>query len=401
MKRILYVEGCLDGTVGGSHTCLFSMVSNLNRRNFYPIVIFYYENIISYNLRRKGIETHILKYFKMLNLKYLGFGRKNDFSILNKCILLCQKCLNFFIFLKTVISYVFFLYSKSIDIVHLNNSLSTNHDWMIAAKLLRIKCVCHERGINQKLSKTSIFLAKRLDAIICISSYISKNLKKQGIRPSKLRIIYDGVDISRTKIKIDRNTIRKKIGIRNSDKVIGVVGNIKTWKGQKTVVLATAILKNQYLLNLKCILVGGWYKNDKYFYCLKNIIEKYKILDNVIFTGFSSNPIDYMNIMDVVVHSSIEPEPFGMVNLEAMYLKKPVISTNIGGPTEIFNNGKDGILIEPGNPNLLADTIYKVLSNKVMMEKFGINAHSKVIKKFNALEATLQCEQLYIEKYPK
>ena len=67
--------------------------------------------------------------------------------------------------------------------------------------------------------------------------------------------------------------------------------------------------------------------------------------------------------MDVVVHSSIQPEPFGMVNLEAMFMKKPVVATNMGGPTEIFNDGEDGILIEPGNPVLLAQKISVLLDN--------------------------------------
>ena len=61
------------------------------------------------------------------------------------------------------------------------------------------------------------------------------------------------------------------------------------------------------------------------------------IKENVVFTGFRENPGDYMNMMDVVIHSSILPEPFGMVLLEAMYLGKPVIATGYSGNMDFMN----------------------------------------------------------------
>jgi len=62
LKRILYVEGCRDGTVGGSHTCLFSMVANIDRKKYYPIVIFYDDHIIARKLRELEVETHSVDY---------------------------------------------------------------------------------------------------------------------------------------------------------------------------------------------------------------------------------------------------------------------------------------------------------------------------------------------------
>jgi glycosyltransferase involved in cell wall biosynthesis len=101
--------------------------------------------------------------------------------------------------------------------------------------------------------------------------------------------------------------------------------------------------------------------------------------------------------MDVVVHSSIEPEPFGMVNLEAMYMKKPVVSTNIGGPTEIFSDGEDGILIEPGNPALLAQKISVLLNDPELRSRMGQKANEAVISRFNISDTIHNIENAYKE----
>jgi glycosyltransferase involved in cell wall biosynthesis len=84
-----------------------------------------------------------------------------------------------------------------------------------------------------------------------------------------------------------------------------------------------------------------------------------------------------------------------MVNLEAMYMKKPVISTSIGGPTEIFENEKDGILIEPGNPVRLAEKVAELLNNPSLRQAMGNKAQETVIRRFSLSTTVGQMEELY------
>ena len=391
------MEGCRDGTVGGSHSCLFSMVANLERRRFFPIVIFYYDNIVARKLRGLGIETHVLRSFTPLNMGMLLESAPAFLKKIYPMFLFLQKSLNFlWFFIRPSILYAWFIKKRRIDIVHLNNSLKTNHDWMLGAKIARAKCITHERGINENLPITAKFFGKRLDAVICITKLIFRNLVRQGLPGEKLKVVYDGIDFENIRVKEDKTSIRKKYAIKEGDRVIGVVGNIKEWKGQETAVRATAILKKDWP-GIKCLLVGGMYDNDPYIGKLQKIIEESEIENNVIFTGFQENPADFMNIMDVVVHSSIAPEPFGMVNLEAMFMKKSVISTNIGGPTEIFENGEDGNLIEPGNQELLALKVSRLLENPELRREMGQKAQETVIGRFKISDTVLRIEETYDE----
>jgi glycosyltransferase involved in cell wall biosynthesis len=115
------------------------------------------------------------------------------------------------------------------------------------------------------------------------------------------------------------------------------------------------------------------------------------------FTGHVTNVKDYMNQSNIVVHTSIEPEPFGMVIIEAMALEKPVIATNIGGPLEIIDHEKDGFLIPPLNPVILAEYIVRLAKDADLRMKIGKKAREKVIAKFEVRSYTRQIESIYDE----
>ena len=123
---------------------------------------------------------------------------------------------------------------------------------------------------------------------------------------------------------------------------------------------------------VKCLLVGGNSTHDRSYYeKLQDLCNSLNIESNVIFTGFQENAIDFMNTMDVVIHTSIEPEPFGIVNLEAMLLKKPMIATNMGGPSEIFVNKESGILVPPGDAERLTQETVALLRDKNLAKDIG------------------------------
>jgi len=394
MKKILYIEGCRDGTIGGSHTCLYSMVTNINRNKFQPIVVFYDDHHIAHKLRDLNIKVHIFP-----NKKPIIFTRKLKKSsfkkITSRLFLLLQKMINFSsYFLRPALYNALFIKKNNIDIVHLNNSVNGNHEWILAAKIACTKIITHQRGITNKLSHTVKFLGKNLDAIICISKTVFKDISRQNLKAEKLKIVYDGIDFSSFKISMDAKSIREFYSIDTTDPVVGVVGNIKQWKGQEVVVRAVNILKKT-LPGIKCLLVGEMFEGDPYYLKIKKSIDEFSIANNVIFTGFQKNPADFINVMDVVVHSSIEPEPFGMVNLEAMYMRKPVVSTNIGGPTEVFTSGKDGILITPGNPEHLAQTLSLLLNNRGLRQKIGEEAHKTIMRKFTINRTVEEIEKCY------
>ena len=114
------------------------------------------------------------------------------------------------------------------------------------------------------------------------------------------------------------------------------------------------------------------------------MIDKYNLKNNVFFLQHAKEmPVAYY-ISDVVVSASIEPEAFGRISAEASSMTKPIISSNHGGSREIIENSITGWLVEPSNPEQLAEKILDVLNlSQEIKDSIGLSARRRVKEKFS------------------
>lgn len=379
--KVLYVESNTDGTIGGSYFSLYYLVSNLDRNIYTPHILFYTDNIFVKKYEKLGIKVTVYKQKPYLNL-VKNFGK--NLGAFKKIILFYQKLHNSFRFyIVNTIKYYLFLKKNDIKIVHLNNAVLGNHAWIMAAKLGGLKCIVHQRGILDCVDKMMQILSKTVDIIICISKAVEESLPRLGLNPKRIKTVYNAIDFNTFIEKKLPEKLYSNYGLSPRDTVIGLIGNIKKWKGQEVLVDAIHIL-NTRNIKLKCLLIGGVpEETDTYFKNLKFKVKELGLSDQIFFTGFVRNIQDFYKILKIVVHASIEPEPFGRVIIEAMAFKKPVIATKMGGPKEIIKNLENGVLIEPANPIALANAIEKVLTDDEFRKKISINGYNMVLKEFN------------------
>jgi glycosyltransferase involved in cell wall biosynthesis len=384
-KRVLFIEGNTDGTVGGSYFLLFDLVSRLDRTLYEPIVGFHRENYLIERFEATGAKVVLFS-----NPTPLNFRR----PWMNRLLAPVKKAVNLYRGLVSAgLAQARFLRENRIDLINLNNSITRNYAWMFAAMLTRTRCITHEMGINVTYPALSRFFGRRLDRIICLSHAIHDAMRKCRIDYPNIEVIHCGIDLSRYEIKETPDMLRRKHAIPADAPVIGVVGNIREWKGQETLVRATALLKRDYP-DLRCVLVGECGQRDRaYGDELQRLCRELGIEENVIFAGFQRNAIDYMELMDVVTHTSIHPEPFGIVTLEAMSRSKPLVSTTIGGPAEVVVNGETGLLVEPGKPELLAAAVATFLADRQRAAEMGRRGYARLKSHFSMqqnLERTMQ-----------
>lgn len=381
VKRVLYVEGNPDGTVGGSFILMRDLILGLDRRDYEPIAVFRFENYVAQQLRDTGVDVLIVP-------PRVPFGLKGRWT--TPLLGPLKKLVNFFGgFVVPVLKYAALLRNRRIDLVNLNNSITRNHPWMVAALLTRTPCITHEMGINRTYSRLSRFLGRRLDAVISLSHAIHDAMKSRGADLPNVVVIHCGIDVARYLQRESPADLRRKHAIPDGAPVIGVVGNLRSWKGQETIVRATAILHRKYP-DIRCVLAGGETPSDApYVARLRAIAAESGIESNVLFVGFQQNAIDYMRLMDVVAHTSTSPEPFGIVTLEAMSLAKPLVSTTIGGPAEVVVNGVTGLLVDPGKPELLADALVRLLADPSAAAEMGERGRQRLHADFS-LEKNLR-----------
>ena len=130
---------------------------------------------------------------------------------------------------------------------------------------------------------------------------------------------------------------------------------------------------------------------------MKRLSRDFKLEKKLYFTGYRQDVSAMMAMMDVVVHASNEPEPFGMVIIEAMALGKPVVATRAGGPLDIIQDGQTGFMVEMGDSKALGEAVAKLLLNQQLCRTVGIKGRTRVKKLFSNQLYAQKMERLFLQ----
>jgi glycosyltransferase involved in cell wall biosynthesis len=174
--------------------------------------------------------------------------------------------------------------------------------------------------------------------------------------------------------------IRAAIGCKGKP-LVGVFGRITAWKGQKVLIEALSNLPD-----VTAVIVGEALfteEDQQYKQELTVLADHLGVADRVHFTGFQRDVLPFLKAVDLVVHCSTSPEPFGRVIVEALLAGKPVIATRHGAPAEIIEDGVTGVLVSPGDPVLLAEAIERLLADRRWAEKLARAGRDSAGKRFS------------------
>jgi glycosyltransferase involved in cell wall biosynthesis len=270
-----------------------------------------------------------------------------------------------------------YLQKNRFDILLLNNTIFESVNFIRAGNRVGMPIVAYERGI-MNYSREHIHASQEVDASIAVSEAIRKNMVKYKFQSGKLELIYDGIDPSAFEGPFDPVGIKKHLRIPADSKVVGILGNVRYWKGQKYFIEAIRYLSPSYR-NLYGLIIGGWSDADReYINDLRATIEDAGLEDRILFLGYRNDAPALLSILDVFVHASISPEPFGMVLLET-----PVIATRFGGPLEILDHGECGALVPPKDGEAIAQECRRYLSDESYRRNTVDKAYRRLCEKFH------------------
>ena len=381
--RVLYCEGNFDGTIGGSYYSLLYLLEKLDRRRIDPLLI----------LRR---DTPLLSRFQKAAGEVRIIERRRPFQIPGRSSSLCRRApllgvllgalqsgINLVRFCLTVLSHARLLKRDRVRLVHLNNSVTSNHDWMLASMLARVPCVSHERGMNERYSAMARWCAPRLSAIICISQAVHDKLVERGVARRNLHLVHNGLDPTRVVPGRSAEDVRRAFGLEAGQPVIGMIGNIRWWKGQEVVIRALPAIVRR-VPNVKCLFVGETAASDRqYAERLQDLTRELGVDQHVVFTGYCANVADALSVMDVSLLASITPEPFGRVLLEAMAMSKPIVASRAGAVTEIVEEGVTGHTFASSDAEELAVHVLDLLEHPGRARAFGAAGYERLVSRFH------------------
>ena len=300
------------------------------------------------------------------------------------------------IMLINSIAIFFIILFYNIDIVHAR-SRAPAWSCLWACFFSRKKFVTTFHGTYNFSNKLKFFynsVMVRSKLIIAgsnfIFNHINENYKKYlNPKKKKLMVVFRGINLEYFNAK---NTSEKMVSsliknwkIDKNNFVILLPGRLTKWKGQEMFIEALNLLiENHYKNNFHAIILGSDQGRNIYSKKLLLLVERHRLNKKITFIeNCKEMPVAY-KLADAVVSSSIEPEAFGRVAVEAQAMSKPIIASNLGGSKETILKGRSGLLFKSEDSKELAEIINKLMdTNKESLSLMGEEGRKNVEKKFN------------------
>jgi glycosyltransferase involved in cell wall biosynthesis len=174
---------------------------------------------------------------------------------------------------------------------------------------------------------------------------------------------------------------------------VGIVGRLAPWKGQDLFLRAFAEAFPEG--DAEAVVIGAaLFGEDQYAGSLHRLVRELGLEGRVAFTGFRDDVAGELSQLDVLVHASTIPEPFGQVLVEGMAARLPVLAPDAGGPAEIITHGRDGLLYPMGDQHALARELRTVASDPDLRARLGAAGYERAVD-FSPESAAAKVMQVY------
>ncbi|MEI9945148.1 MAG: glycosyltransferase family 4 protein [Chitinophagaceae bacterium] len=372
-NKIRVLECIRQGQIGGGESHLLSLVENLDRSLFEPVVLSFTDGPMVERLRQMNVDCHVIY-------------TERPFDISKW---------------KTVKR---FLKAQQVDLIHAHGTRA-NSNILWAAKSLKIPVIYTVHGWSFHQDQKPLvrririmgekYLTSRSNLNISVSA--SNQQSGQKYIPSfKSVVVSNGIDQKKFDPKKSFKNVRAELGINDDELLVLFIARFTSHKQPLTLINAFAkALPAKPKMRL--LMVGD---GDQKAEAIA-LIEKLKLKDKIILQPFRQDVPDVLAAADIFVLPSLwEGLPIGL--LEAMAMGKAVIASNVDGTCEVVQHNQNGILIETSAlVDNLADALVTLSKDKTAREKFQQKAIETVSEKYNAGVMTRQIESMYTDLVKK
>ena len=386
MKTILIIHQSAE--LYGSDKTMLYFLSELDKTKYLPIIVLPFDGPLKNELEKNNIKVVIAPVLKIYRKM---FTPKNIFKFIKeyyqgiKALDSLNKEYKFdLVYTHTLAALIGILFAKKRKIKHL---------WHVQEIIAKPKILnfLFKRSLSLDCNHKVVY-----DSIATMNFWIENNQKLAN----KSEAVWNGVETKNIKSFTDFEIqeVRENFFFSSKDEiVISLVGRINSWKGQQLLLKSFNQLVKKYN-NIKLVYLGSAPPNQENFETeLKNQILEFDLEGKVVLIPFQKEIEKFWNSIDIAVVPSTEPEPFGMVVIEAMLAKKPVIASNHGGPTEIIIQNETGLLFEPNNHNSLSNALEKLIQDKQLRMLYGENGFNRVHTTFSLESHVNHFEKIFDE----
>jgi len=267
--------------------------------------------------------------------------------------------------------------------------------YLCGIPLSRARCITDPIG-----SKGRAFVFKHgCSQIVADASVIRRHLvAEHGVDPAKIEVIGSAVDLEKFKPPRNRAKFRREIGLGDNTPLIGNVGMIRPDKGQLVLVEAAPLVL-QKRPDARFVIVGQGTGILKRGINVRNAIDRAGLADKIIMVGYRWDTPNVYAACDMIVIVSLRTEASPIVLREAFASGRPVIATKVGDIPEILRDRENGLLIEPGDTQALANAIMEFITDPNLAAYCAANGLRYATEHFSfdtMMEKKLQADALIL-----
>ncbi|MBN2374998.1 MAG: glycosyltransferase family 4 protein [Sedimentisphaerales bacterium] len=364
-KNILYIQP--NSEVGGSDIALLRLVESLDKERYCPTVLLPGNGPLVDLLKGTGSRVEFLEMLQLRTLPDVDY----QFGYLGK-------------FWPTVRQIARLIKRDNIDLVHTNSLFSLYGAW--AAWLSGCAHLWHVREIPPAVPVAKRIFGKLVlklsTRVVVMTGACHQGLFADMAVPNgKVVSLTDGLDLNRWRVDISGERIRRELSIGPEVPLVGFVARLDPWKGLDVFLKAAAIVAKQHD-DARFLVSGGAPEGyENYEKEMQQLAVDLGLEGKVQFLGWRYRMDDILEVMSalsVFSHTSISPEPFGLVLIEAMSAARPVVAAAAGGPLEIVKDGETGFLTEPGNAEAHGEALCKLIADEQLRKQMGKAGRERV-----------------------
>ncbi len=238
-------------------------------------------------------------------------------------------------------------------------------------------------------------LCRMAAAVITNSHAVAEHLPSSA----STTVIHNGIDLThfdtRNIAANDRATLCHDAGFHPAAPIVGMVGRVRPTKGQHSFLHMAGQLA-ETVPDCRFLVVGGdpFGVGDDYEARLRALCSQLGLDERVHWTGQLADVRPALEAMDIFVHPGA-PEPFGLVNIEAMAMGKPVVAFGHGALPEIVAQNETGILVPPGDAGALTESVSSLLETPTLSQRMGQAGRRRVEKMFRIERTVAELESFY------
>jgi glycosyltransferase involved in cell wall biosynthesis len=273
---------------------------------------------------------------------------------------------------------------------------------VLLAKLTGAKSVIHVHvQCAEWIGRPVRWAMERSDALVGVSQFVSRSLVENGYPARKTHTVLNAIDPAAWDFRLDPGPVRRALGIASRAPVIACAARLFRGKGQDAVIRAIPLIRREFP-DVRLLIIG---QDDRmamrtsFTAELKALAADLGVVNHVTFTGQRADMASLLAACDVFALPSLG-EPFGLVFLEAMAMKKPAVAINNGGTPEVVQHGMSGLLSAPDDPAALAANLLTLLRDPVLRSRMGEFGRQQVEARFTPARMASDTEQVYAALVP-